>query len=221
MSRSNVDAGKTWLARELWDLDAIQFGTFNLGRTQNSPVYINLRLLVSSPSALQRVGQAIKEETEMMLAMLHHRMEPFSRCAGVPFGGLHLATAFSLTARVPMIYLHPQKDGAGNVIEGQYLPGQSVLIIDDLITGGTSVIETARELREAGLFVKDAVVLVDRRQGSKERLKQNGIRLTPILDLEMLLNWGMANGRITDEERYRAAIAFLHRSSQENREAAM
>jgi orotate phosphoribosyltransferase/uridine monophosphate synthetase len=213
MPRSNhLSPGKTRLVRELWDLGAIQFGNFNVGRTQNSPVYVNLRLLVSNPMALQHVARVIKEESETLLTMLHQRMDPFSRCAGVPFGGLHLATAFSLAAKVPMIYLHPQKDGDGSVIEGTYVPGQTVLIIDDLVTGGTSVLETAAQLRDAGLVVRDAIVLVDRHQGAKDRLRQHGIRLIPILELEMLLNWGMANGRIEDESMYRASIDYLTRA---------
>jgi orotate phosphoribosyltransferase/uridine monophosphate synthetase len=172
---------------------------------------------VSNPTALARVGRVIKEESETLLTMLHQHMAPFSRCAGVPFGGLHIATAFSLTAKVPMIYLHPRKNGDGDVIEGAYVSGQSVLVIDDLITGGTSVLETASRLREAGLFVRDAIVLVDRKQGAKERLKQHGIRLIPILELETLLNWGMAHGRITDDEQYRASLDFLHRQADDAR----
>ena len=43
-----------WLAREQWELGAIQFGDFNVGRTLHSPVYANLRLLVSRPGALDR-----------------------------------------------------------------------------------------------------------------------------------------------------------------------
>lgn len=219
MTRTNLSPGKSRLVKELWDLGAIQFGNFNVGRTQNSPVYVNLRLLVSNPTALQHVARVIKEESETLLTMLHQRMDPFSRCAGVPFGGLHLATAFSLAAKVPMIYLHPVKDG-GNVIEGTYIPGQTALIIDDLITGGSSVLETAQELRDAGLHVRDAIVLVDRKQGAKERLKLHGIRLIPILELEMLLNWGMANGRITDETQYRASIDYLQHSSEQARQDA-
>src|SRR5215207_2258640 len=143
--------GNLWLAKELWDLGAVQFGDFNIGRTLHSPIYLNPRLLVSSPQALGRVARVIKEEMETMLSMRNPGVSPFSLVAGVPFGGLHLATAFSLAAKVPMIYLHPRKDGAGNVIEGNYIPGQTVLIIDDLITGGTSVVETTHFLREAGL----------------------------------------------------------------------
>jgi orotate phosphoribosyltransferase len=208
MARGNSETGNLWLARELWDLDAIQFGDFNVGRTLHSPVYANLRLLVSRPAALRRIARMMKEETETLLSMLHPQISPFSLVAGVPFGGLHLATAYSLTCNVPMIYLHPARDRGGTAIEGTYLPGQTVLIIDDLITGGTSIIETARVLRDAGLIVRDAIVLLDRRQGGRERLKAHGIHLIPLLDMHTLLNYLMSHRKIT-EDWYRRSLEYL------------
>jgi orotate phosphoribosyltransferase len=208
MARNSGTKGNLWLAKELWDLGAVQFGEFNIGRTLHSPVYLNPRLLVSNPQALGRLARVIKEETETMLSMRNPAISPFSLVAGVPFGGLHLATAFSLTCKVPMIYLHPRKDGSGNVIEGNYVPGQSVLVMDDLITGGTSIVETARELRSAGLTVRDAIVLLDRHQHGRERLRANGINLHAILELETLLNYLMTHGKIS-EDVYRRCIDYL------------
>ncbi len=208
MARGDSAKGNLWLAKELWELGAVQFGEFNIGRTRESPVYLNPRLLVSSPQVLGRVARVIKEETETMLSMRNPAVSPFSLVAGVPFGGLHLATAFSLASKVPMIYLHPRKDGTGNVIEGNYVPGQTVLVIDDLITGGTSVVDTARELRDAGLLVRDAIVLVDRHQQRKERLRANGISLHPMLELTTLLNYLMSHGKISEEE-FRRSIDYL------------
>ena len=50
---SPEDVGNLWLAKALWDLGAVQFGDFTIGRTtQHSPIYVNLRLLISSPRAL-------------------------------------------------------------------------------------------------------------------------------------------------------------------------
>jgi orotate phosphoribosyltransferase/uridine monophosphate synthetase len=209
--------GNLWLAKELWDLGAVQFGEFNVGRTLNSPVYLNPRLLVSNPQALGRVARVIKEEAETMLSLRNPTVSPFSLVAGVPFGGLHLATAFSLATKVPMIYLHPHKDGGGNVIEGNYVPGQTVLVIDDLITGGTSVVQTAATLREAGLLVRDAIVLLDRRQRGRERLRANGISLHALLDIETLLNYLMSHGKIAEED-YRRSIDYLA-SHQRNEDA--
>src|SRR3990172_5541212 len=117
-----------WLAETLWKLGAVQFGSFTLGRTTvNSPVYVNLRLLIGHPTALWRAAQIIWDEIQALQSMLHPPVQPFELVAGVPFGGLHLATAFSLTAKVPMIYLHPRADGMGKEIEGIYRPNQERL----------------------------------------------------------------------------------------------
>jgi orotate phosphoribosyltransferase len=209
------EKGNLWLAQELWDLGAVQFGEFNIGRTLRSPLYLNPRLLVSNPQALGRIARVIKEETETMLSLRNPTISPFSLVAGVPFGGLHLATAFSLATQVPMIYMHPRKHADGDVIEGNYVPGQSVLVIDDLITGGTSVVETAANLREAGLMVRDAIVLLDRRQHGRERLRAHGINLHALLDLTTLLNYLMSHGRISEDE-YRRATDYLANPSRDD-----
>jgi orotate phosphoribosyltransferase/uridine monophosphate synthetase len=202
--RSNL-----WLAETLWKLGAIQFGDFSFGQTVvHSPVYVNLRLLISNPTALWRAAQVILDEIVALQSMREPRVAQFDLVAGVPFGGLHLATAYSLTAKVPMIYLHPREDGAGNDIEGLYSPNQTALIIDDLITGGRSILETALSLEEAGIRVRDAVVLMDRQQGGRERLRQFGINLVSILTLEVALNYLMSSGKIL-EESYRLSIEYL------------
>jgi orotate phosphoribosyltransferase len=204
-----ADFGNLWLAKALWDLNAVQFGDFNIGRTRHSPIYLNPRLLIGNPAAFQRSARVIKEEAETLLSMLHPALEPFSLVAGVPFGGLHFATAFSLITKIPLIYLHPTREGEDHeVIEGKYVPGQTVLIIDDLITHGTSIVETAEKLRDAGLNVRDAIVLVDRKQGGREKLRSHGINLIAILEIETLLNYLMSHRKI-DEETYRRCLAYL------------
>lgn len=198
-----------WLAETLWKLGAVQFGSFTLGRTTvDSPVYVNLRLLIGHPTALWRAAHIIWEEIQALQSMLHPQVQPFDLVAGVPFGGLHLSTAFSLTSKVPMIYLHPRPDDLGSDIEGIYHPNQRVLIMDDLLAGGGSILETALQLGEAGLIVHDAVVLLDRQQGGRERLERQGINLISLLTLEVLMNYLMSSQRIS-EECYRRTMEFL------------
>ncbi|MDI6858629.1 MAG: phosphoribosyltransferase [Dehalococcoidia bacterium] len=203
--------GNLWLADTLWKLGAIQFGDFTLGRTAvHSPVYLNLRLLISKPSALQRAARVIRDEVDARQRMLNPQVAPFQLVAGVPFGGLHLATAFSLAAKVPLIYVHPGQLKNGQ-IEGLHEAGQSVLIIDDLITGGHSILDTARYLKEAGLRIKDVVVLLDRQQGGRELLRQHNMNLISILTLEVVLNYLMSSGKIS-EEWYRRSLEYLRAS---------
>ncbi len=212
--RSNL-----WLAETLWELGAVQFGSFTLGRTTvDSPVYVNLRLLIGHPTALWRAANIIWDELQALQSMRNPPLQPFELVAGVPFGGLHVSTAFSLTAKVPMVYLHPRPDDLGSDIEGIYHPNDRVLIMDDLLAGGGSILETALQLGEAGLIVRDAVVLLDRQQGGRERLRQQGINLVSILTLEVLVNYLRSSEKIA-EDHYRRTIEFLqtHQHLEEER----
>jgi len=203
--------GNLWLADTLWKLGAIEFGDFTLGRTAvHSPVYLNLRLLISKPAAVQRAARVIRDKVTTLQRMKNPQVAPFQLVAGVPFGGLHLATAYSLTAKVPLIYIRPQHvDGVR--IEGLHERGQTVLVIDDLITGGHSILDTAQWLRSEGLLVKDAIVLVDRQQGGRQALRKVGISLTSLLTLQVILNYLMSSGKIT-EEWYRRSLEYLEAS---------
>ncbi len=110
-------------------------------------------------------------------------------------GGLHLATAYSLISDNPLIYVRANEDEP--VIEGRVIPGQTVLVIDDLMTGGTSILQTARALESAGLEVRDAIVLVDREQGGVEQLDEQGYNVMPILRLRTMLTYYHESGLIS------------------------
>jgi orotate phosphoribosyltransferase/uridine monophosphate synthetase len=209
MTLRDQQVANLWLADELWKLGAIQFGDFTIGHnTINSPVYINLRLLISNPQALQRAAEVMWHEVCALQSMRQPRIQDYDLVAGVPFGGLHLATAFSLRSSTPMIYLHPPKDGPRTIVEGNYNPGQTVLILDDLITGGRSIIHTAQRLEEDHLIVEDALVLIDRQQGAHERLKQRGVNLQSILTLESVLHY-LGSSRKISEEWYHKSLEYL------------
>ncbi len=122
-----------------------------------------------------------------------------------------MAMAHSLASKVPLIYIHPAKErnGARAYVEGKYERGETVLLVDDLITSGGNVIETAAFLKsEAGLTVKDVVVLLDRQEGARERLQEHGYNLISILGLETMLNYLMASRRI-DESWFRKSIDYI------------
>ena len=161
-------SGRFWLAGELWQLGAVQFGDFSLGRTvRHSPVYVNPKLIIARPSVLARIAILIDDELRMAMAMRNRPLEPYDLLAGVPIGGLHIATALALQVRTPLLYARPGvlQDEERPHIEGIYRPGQTALLVDDLATGGGSLVDTAARLRRAGLHVRDAVVLIDREQG--------------------------------------------------------
>ena len=91
---SDEDVGNLWLAKALWDVGAVKFGDFTIGRTtQHSPIHVNLRLLISNPAALARAAGVMLEEVQTLQAKRDPQVAEFQRVCGIPFGGLHLATA--------------------------------------------------------------------------------------------------------------------------------
>jgi orotate phosphoribosyltransferase len=210
-AESNLD-----LAQALFDLGGIHFGEFDLGPTAGlSPIYLNPRVLISEPSVLRRIARLIDQEIQADQVRRKPRLASFRAVAGVPMGGLHLATAYSLASNTPLIYVRPDSDQP--TIEGRVIPGQTVLIMDDLMTGGSSILSTARILEKVGMTVRDAIVLIDREQGGVERLREHGYRVMPLLGLRTMLRY-YHESHLIDDERFRAAMDYLIRTSPRGRE---
>lgn len=203
-----------WLAQTLFDLGGVQFGNFTVSESAvSSPVFVNPKVLISNPTALRVASKLMQQEINLAQSLRRARVHPFAVVAGVPVGGLLLATAYSLETNIPMIYARVRPEGTGKRgIEGRFNMGDAALIIDDLITRGSSVLETAELLEENELKVKDVIVLVDREHGATERLRRRGYSLISILKLDVMLNHYMSSGLIS-EETYHTCAEYL-RSKQ-------
>lgn len=212
---SNLD-----LAQALFDLGGVEFGSFDLsGSAGVSPIYINPRVLISEPAMLRRIARLINTQIRADRSRRRPHLGSFAAVAGVPMGGLHIATAYALESDTPLIYLRPSSgvmDDDGLHVEGRVIPGQSALIIDDLMTGGTSILTTARQLAQVEMRVRDAIVLIDREQGGIERLHSHGYRVTPILRLRTMLNFYRAQQMI-DEATFQNSMDYLASKDDERR----
>jgi orotate phosphoribosyltransferase len=199
-----------WLAQTLFDLGGVHFGNFTVSESAvSSPVFVNPKVLISNPTALRVASKLMQQEINLAQSLRRARVHPFAVVAGVPVGGLLLATAYSLETNIPMIYARVRPEGTGKRgIEGRFNIGDTALIIDDLITRGSSVLETAELLEENRLKVKDVIVLIDREHGATERLRRRGYNLISILKLDIMLNHYMSRGLIP-EETYHTCADYL------------
>jgi orotate phosphoribosyltransferase len=199
-----------WLASALFELGAVTFGDFTLGETTtHSPVFINPKLLISNPTALSVAAKLMHQEVTLAQSLRRSKIQPFDVVAGVPVGGLLLATAYSLESSTPLIYPRVRPEGTGpRGVEGRYMPGARALVIDDLITGGSSILDIARFFAEHDVAVHDAVVLIDREMGAAARLRHAGINLISILKLDVMMNHYRSTGLI-DEEQYERYVAYV------------
>jgi uridine monophosphate synthetase len=197
-----------WLADGLLAAGCVKFGQFTLKSGLQSPIYLDLRQLVSHPALLADVGRAY-------LPIL--RQLTFDRLAALPYAALPIGTAVSLAGGWPLVY--PRREvkgyGTGAAIEGAYLTGERVVVIDDLATTGGSKFEAIDKLTAAGLMVEDVVVLIDRESGAADALFQAGYRLHAVTHLSELLDYWEANGAVPAEQ-IAAVRAFM---AQEGRSA--
>ena len=171
----------TALANGLLEAGCIKFGEFTLKSGLQSPIYIDLRQIITYPKLLEQIGAAY---------LLLLKDLKFDRIAGLPYAAIPIATVISLQGNYPMIY--PRKEaktyGTKAEIEGEYHAGETVVIIDDLATTGGSKFEAIEKLTGVGLIVKDVVVLIDRQSGAKESLKQAGYSMHAVLTITQLLD---------------------------------
>jgi uridine monophosphate synthetase len=189
------------LADGLLSAGCIKFGEFTLKSGLKSPIYIDLRQIISHPKLLSEVAQAYLP----ILSKLQ-----FSRIAGLPYAAIPIATAISLAGNYPMIY--PRKEakayGTKADVEGEYHEGETVIIIDDLATTGGSKFEAIEKLTAVGLVVKDVVVLVDRQSGAKESLEQAGYSMHAVLTISQLLEYWEQTGKV-EKDKIEATRKFL------------
>jgi len=206
-----------WLAQTLYDLGGVQFGNFTVSESAvSSPVFVNPKVLISNPTALRVASKLMQQEINLAQSLRRPRVHPFAVVAGVPVGGLLLASAYSLETNIPLIYARIRPEGTGKRgIEGRFNAGETALIIDDLITRGSSILETAELLQENGLKVKDVIVLVDREHGAAERLRRHGYNLMSILKLDVMLTHYKLRGLISDET-YNTCAEYLRGKQGEN-----
>ena len=211
-----------WLAQTLYDLGGVQFGNFTVSESAvSSPVFVNPKVLISNPTALHLASKLMQQEINLAQSLRRARVSTFNVVAGVPVGGLLLATAYSLETNIPLIYARIRPEGTGKRgIEGRFNPGDTALIIDDLITRGSSILETAELLEENGLKVKDVIVLIDREHGAAERLRRHNYNLISILKLDIMLNHYMSRGLIS-QETYHTCAEYLRSKQSENRSNSM
>jgi orotate phosphoribosyltransferase len=170
------------LARQMVDVAYLE-GDFVLASGRRSRYYFDKYRFETRPDLLAPVAALIAE------------MIPSgtTRVAGPELGAVALAAAASLASGLPSLFVRGEAKayGTANRIEGPFDPGDSVVVIEDVMTSGASAINAAQALTEAGCQVTRIVGVIDREEGAAEAVRRAGYELVAVFtrsELEQYLD---------------------------------
>ena len=164
----------------LYKNDIIKFGNFTLSSGKQSTYYIDIRLLPSYPHQYRKIINNLQNLISEQIGL-----EKFDSLASVPTGGLVIASSLAIEIVKPLIYVRKsQKEhGTSKLVEGKTTDGMEILMIDDVATTGESVINALKILKEEGMNVNHAYVIINRKEGADKLLESEGVRLHQITDI--------------------------------------
>ena len=165
---------KELVIKQLKEKEIIKYGHFTLKSGRTSKYYINLRESINYPSLFHNIITLLSDEVK--------KIKP-DTLLGISYTGIPLATGVSLRTGIPFCYNVKEKKeyGIPSKIIGK--PEGNVLAIDDLITSGTSFLETIEGIEN----VSGLLVLINRDEGGKENLEKANFKLHSIIQKNEIL----------------------------------
>uniref|UniRef100_A0A183BK99 Ras-related protein Rab-43 n=1 Tax=Globodera pallida TaxID=36090 RepID=A0A183BK99_GLOPA len=163
---------------------AVKLGQFTLKSGQLSPIYVDLRAIVSNPKIMNEASRLLCSTVEAVKL-------DYDYVVGVPYGAATPAAWFAAKLDKPVLFLRKEAKTHGTRlgIDGLFEGGKSVLLIEDVVTSGASVLEAVVALRDAGLRCDHVFCVMDREQGGHEKLQREGITMHSLLRMSSLLNY--------------------------------
>ena len=169
----------------LYKNDIIKFGNFTLASGKDSSYYIDLRLVPSFPHQFRKM---VKNLQNLIIEKIG--LDNFDSLASVPTGGLVITSALAIETVKPLIYVRnkPKEHGTTKSIEGKVSAGMKVVMVDDVMTTGTSVLNGIKQLKESGLLISDVFVIINRLEGDDKAFSDMGVQIHQLTDILEITN---------------------------------
>ena len=180
----------------LYEKKIIRFGDFTLASGKKSPYYIDLRLVPSFPHEYRKMIKGLQN-----LIAEDIGYENFHSLVSVPTGGLIVAASLATEIVKPLIYVRKQakEHGTGKAVEGVTCQDMKLLMIEDVVTSGGSVINAIKSIRDEKMVVTDTYAIVDRMEGATQALQAEGVKLHSLLTINDIVQILFEQKLITED----------------------
>lgn len=164
----------------LFENKIIQFGDFTLASGKKSSYYVDLRLVPSYPHDFRKMVKYLQNKIIEDIGL-----DKFDALVSVPTGGLVIAAALAIETVKPLIYVRskPKDYGTSKSVEGKIQEGMKVVMVDDVATTGGSVLNGIKSLKNEGIQIADAYVVVNRMEGADEALRDQGVIMHSLVNI--------------------------------------
>ncbi|WP_416826911.1 orotate phosphoribosyltransferase [Ectobacillus polymachus] len=190
---------KKQIANELLTIGAVFLqpnDPFTWSSGIKSPIYCDNRLTLSYPSVRKEIARGLQQ-------LIEEHFSEVDVVAGTSTAGIPHAAWVSDLMEKPMVYVRSKakEHGKGNQIEGKIVAGQKVVVIEDLISTGGSVITCVQALREAGCQVLGVVsIFTYELESGKKALESENITSYSLSDYSTLIEVAKNRGMIAKED---------------------
>lgn len=188
------------LAKISLEIGAIKINSknpFTWASGYRMPLYNDNRMLLGNAEHRTLIAEGMK-------AIIEKEDVRVDTIAGVATAGIPHATSLANLIKLPLIYVRssPKEHGLKNQVEGILKPGQSVVVVEDLISTGGSALKAVDTIREAGGVVEHCLGIFGYGfPEAKERFEKSQCQLHTLLDLDSLLKLAVKEGYIDSEEK--------------------
>ncbi|MGJ8677191.1 MAG: orotate phosphoribosyltransferase [Akkermansiaceae bacterium] len=170
---------------------SVRTGEFTLASGQTSDLYIDCRVTAMDPIGATLIG---KLGWETVKAELASRGLAVDAIGGMTLGADPISLAVGMTSaseekplQVFTVRKEPKGHGKGKQIEGNFQSGDTIVIVDDVITTGGSTIKAMDVIKAAGGKIAFALVLVDREEGGRAAIEAHGVPVVSLFSRTTLL----------------------------------
>lgn len=209
------------LLRQMLKASVFKFGEFQLKSGQISPIYIDLRECFGHPGLLvsflkfkkkiiayfndfylkenyfqMLISEAISKQVEISEVQ-------YAGVLGIPYAALPYASvAAGNYLKKPLLIVRKEAKSYGTkkLIEGLYQPNDRLILIEDVVTTGGSILDVVKVLHTENLVASDVFCILDREQGGRQKLQDAGVTLHSLLDMQTVLTFLYSTGAIGDEQ---------------------